>query len=155
MKPALKYGLTGAVLTLTVFLIQFFLQPEGLIMRVLQVSLFLAPIALVYIAVRKQRELQGGTIEFLQALRTGCSTALVISVAFSICGYIAINNINPQNEIISMKKNGLNNQQIIEVLTRMQSQTTVVFQSISSGIPSLLIGCMGAIGATVIMTKRK
>ncbi len=154
MKPSVKYGLTGGSIVLAIFIIQLLTRLEGTLFMLMQYSVFIVLLACVYLSVQKQRALLGGKIEFLHALRTGCSTALIISAFFAISVYIGINNIDINYEIKSMKNNGLSNAQIIDNITKMSDQATVIIQSIISATVPLLLGCLGAIGASVIMSKR-
>lgn len=154
MKPSVKYGLAGGGIVLAIFIIQLLTKLEGTVFMLMQYSVFIVLLASVYLSIQKQRSLLGGKIEFLHALRTGCSTALIISVFFAISVYIGINNVDINYEIKSMKNNGLSNAQIIDNITKMSDQATVIIQSIISATVPLLLGCLGAIGASVIMSKR-
>jgi Protein of unknown function (DUF4199) len=150
----MKYGLAGGGIVLAIFIIQLLTKLEGTVFMLMQYSVFIVLLASVYLSIQKQRSLLGGKIEFLHALRTGCSTALIISVFFAISVYIGINNVDINYEIKSMKNNGLSNAQIIDNITKMSDQATVIIQSIISATVPLLLGCLGAIGASVIMSKR-
>ncbi|MGL5889292.1 MAG: DUF4199 family protein [Bacteroidia bacterium] len=154
MKPSVKVGLIGGASILIIFLILFFIKPEGVFSKILQYGIFVVLLASVYVAVKKQRDELGGKIDFIHALRTGISTALIVSLFFAICAYISVVNVDVYGEIDGMKKAGLSTTTIANNLERMTSSANIVIQSIMAALTPLLLGCMGAIGAAVIMTKR-
>lgn len=155
MKPSVKVGLIGGIVVLTSLLIQSLFLPQGAINILLTFLPFVVMLAGIYFAIKQQRTLQDGAIEFIPALRVGF-TVVLFCYAFYVLGlYIGIHTVDLKKQVIDMHKNGKSITEIEQHIKGMSSEANLIWGSMQFGMLPLIMGSLGSLSAALLLSKKK
>lgn len=153
MRPSFKVGLIAGGLIFAQFMITLLFHLKGSMANLLQYSTFIFLLGGVYLGIHQQRKSNGGQIEFIAALRTGFTVAIICTFFIVLGLVVAFYSIPISEKIADLKAMGWSAERIEKELQRMNT-VNVITGSFFGSLPMLLIGCLGTLGAAAILSKR-
>jgi preprotein translocase subunit YajC len=155
MKPGVKVGLICGGVILTTLAIQALFLPVGMLNVFLTYIPFVVMLGGIYFAIKQQRTLQDGAIEFIAALQIGFKVAFICYLFYALGLYIGVHTVDTDKQIRDMLKAGKSFAEIKQDITAMKSEATIIWGALQFGLFPLIIGCLASLSSALLLSKKK